>query len=157
MCLFKSSPSNLPYSLNCVYLTLLAYIGVGELLLGDERSLLSILAQIAIEVFLLFSISFIVLKFINKPQRLLQTMSALIGVGLMVSIVGIPIIYLLPDVSAGDQVNPIVLQVNLLLLLWNLAIISLIFKRVFELRTIIAGFIAFNYFLLYELVLINLF
>lgn len=157
MSLFTSSPSNLPYSPECIYLTLLVYIGVGELLLGDERSLSSILVQVAVEIFLLFLISLIILKFINKPQRLFQTMSALIGVNLIVSIVSLPVAYLLPEVSSGDRVDPIVLQVNLLLLLWNLAIISLIFKRAFEIRTIIAGFIAFNYFLLYELILINFF
>ena len=43
--------------------------------------------------------------------------------------------------------DPLVFYFNLLLLFWYLAIISLIFKRSFEIRTMTAGFLSFNYFL----------
>jgi hypothetical protein len=64
---------------------------------------------------------------------------------------------LLPDAPTAEQPGTLTLQLNLLLLFWNLAVISLIFKRAFEIRTIVAGIIAFNYFLLYELLLMNFF
>ena len=157
MALFMSSPAKLPQGSAPVFLTLLAYITVGELLLGEQRSLISIIIQIGIEVMILACISFIALKLTQKPQRLLQTVSALIGVSLVVSVVSLLIMSALPDSGDAEQLNPIVVQVNLILLFWNLAVISLIFKRAFEVRTIVAGFIAFNYFVFYEFLLLNFF
>ena len=157
MCLFRSSPSNLPYNFGCIVPTLLAYVVVAELLLGDQRNLFSIMIQVLIEVLILVAISFIILKFVNRSERLLQTLSALIGVNLIISLVSLPIMQLLPETGQGEQIDPLVLQINLMLLIWNLAVISLIFKRAFEIRTIVAGFIAFNYFLFYQLLLINFF
>lgn len=157
MCLFLSSPANLPYSQGCILLTLIAYIGAGELLLGSKRDLLSIALQIGIEVLLLSAISYTVLRLTHKLERLIQTVSALIGINLVVSIVSLPLLLLLPATDENTTVDPLLLQLNLALLLWNLAVISLIFKRSFEIRTLLAGFIAFNYFLLYEYLLISFF
>lgn len=157
MSLFLSSPAKLPHSPAPVLITVLAYIAVGELLLGDQRNLLSITIQIGIEVLILFCISFIALKFTQKPQRLVQTVSALIGVSLIVSVVSLVIMSVLPDSGDAEQLNPLVVNINLLLLFWNLAVISLIFKRAFGVRTIVAGFIALNYFVFYEFLLLNFF
>ncbi|MCK4710496.1 MAG: hypothetical protein KAU21_17915 [Gammaproteobacteria bacterium] len=157
MSIFLSSPAKLPYSPTSVFLTLLAYIVVGEILLGEERSLSSIIIQIGLEVLILFGISFIALKLTKKSQRLLQTMSALVGVSLVISVVSLLIMQALPDISDIEQINPLVLKINLILLLWNLAVISLIFKRSFEIRTITAGFIALNFFVFYEFLLLNFF
>jgi len=156
MSVFLSSPSNLPFNPRTILLTLLAYVLVGYALLGNERTLLSIFGQIMIEVGILYAISSVVLKLVKKPERLIQTMSALIGINLIVSLVSIPLFYLLSSPSP-DQVNPMAFQINIILLLWNLAIISLIFKRSFQINTLLAGFMAFNYFLLYEYIITKVF
>ncbi len=148
MCLFLSSPSNLPFNPYTVVLTLLAYVIAGYALLGSERSLISISGQILIEIGLLYAISSVVLKLVKKPERLIQTMSALIGINLIVSLVSIPIFYLL-SAPTPDQLSPIAFQIDIIFRLWNLAIISLIFIRSFQINTLLAGFMAINYFLFY--------
>ncbi len=157
MCLFQSSPSNLPFNPKTIVLTVLAYILVGYTLLASERSLLSITAQIFVEVSILYAISYLVLKLVKKPERLIQTLSALIGVNLIVSLVSIPVFYLVSPPTPDQLAGSMALQINVILLVWNLAIISLIFKRAFQINTLLAGFIAFNYFLLYEFILVKVF
>ncbi len=154
---FLSTPAKLPFSPASLVLTLVAYITVGEFLLGAERGMFSIIIQIGIEVLILFGITFIALKIAKKPERLLQTLSALIGVSLIISLAGLLIMSALPDNGSADELNLMILQVNLVLLLWNLAAISLIFKRAFEIRTFTAGFIAFNFYLSYEYLMLNFF
>jgi hypothetical protein len=156
MCLFLSSPSNLPFNPNTVLVTLLAYVMAGYALLGSDRSLLSIIGQILIEVGILYAISSIMLKLIKKPERLIQTMSALIGINLIVSLVNIPVFYLLSS-PTPDQLSPMAFEINIILLVWNLAIISLIFIRSFQIHILLAGFMAFNYLLLYEFILVKVF
>ena len=153
--LFRSSPANLPTSQACLAITIVAYYAVGLALLLDQRSALQIFFQVAIDVFMLALICYLVLRFLGKPQRFLQTLTALVGVGLIISIAASPL-YLMTneaDLEAGNA--PIILQLNLAVLIWNLAAISLIFKRSFEIQTLLAGFISFNYFLLYELILVS--
>ena len=157
MCLFKASPARLPHSFSCLALTLLAYVLTGEVLLGAERSTLSIILQVLIELAILTLVSYIVLRYSRHSGRLLQTLTALSGVSLVISLVSIPVQAWLPPMVEAEQVDPLTLQVNLIMLLWNLAVISLIFKRSFEINTMAAGFLAFNYFLLYELILLNFF
>ena len=128
----------------------------GILSTGQPWSLVSIVAQIAVEVGILYLITLVALTLSRKRERALQTLSALIGVNLVISFISIPIFQFLPP-STPEQVDPVTLQVNLLILVWNLAVISLIFKRAFEISTALAAFVAFNYFLLYEFILISLF
>ena len=157
MCLFQSSPSNLPFNPRTIVLTLLAYILVGYTLLASERTLLSICAQIFVEVAILYAISYVALKAVKKPERLIQTLSALIGVNLIVSLVSIPVFHLLATPTPDQLPGSLPLQINVILLVWNLAIISLIFKRAFQINTLLAGFTAFNYFLVYEFILVKVF
>lgn len=157
MSVFMSSPAKLPQNPAPLLVTILAYIVTGELLLGDQRSFLSIMVQIAIEVIILFSISYIALKLTRHPQRLVQTLSALIGVSLIVSIVSLLIMSAFPHNAKAEQLNSLVIQINLILLFWNLSVVSLIFKRAFEISTLFAGFIAINYFIFYEFLLLNFF
>lgn len=157
ICIFIGSPASLPAGLACIPLTLLVYFTAGVLWFGDEHGVLGVVAQVTIEISILYAFSFIILKFKNKSERLMQTLSALIGSSLIISLVSIPILLLLPEARGEGQINGLTLQINLLLLFWNLAVISLIFKRAFEISTIAAGFVAFNFFLLFELILLNVF
>jgi hypothetical protein len=154
--LLMESPAALPYSPGALILTLTAYIIVGFIALGSKYNLLSIIAQVGIEVLILAATSYLFLKIKGKLQRLLQTLYALIGVNLVISIISLIVLKLLaPDgeITADSWL----LKAELLILLWNLAAVSLIFQRAFEIRTLLAAFAAFNYLLLYEFLLLNLF
>ncbi len=154
MVFFLSSPAELPHNPASLLLTLIAYIIAAVVLLGDQSSLAVIIAQVLIEVMILLGISYIILKFNQKSARLFQTMSALIGCNLIMTIFTI---IFTPPLSENGELSPLFVKISLILLFWNLAVISLIFKRAFEIRTIVAGFISFNYFLFYEFLLSYLF
>ena len=155
ICLFMASPSDLPASVRSLQLTLVAYFIAGLFLLRDQYGPLQVLAHIAIEMGIFYALCFLVLRWQRRLQRMLQTMSALVGSSLVVSLVSIPVSLLLPQMTPTGEINTSAMTVNLMLLFWNLAVISLIFKRAFEVPTIAGGFVAFNFFLIYELIVIN--
>lgn len=156
LCLFMASPADLPARQTSLLLTLIAYVITGFVILGDQIAALTIIGHIAIELAVLSAFSYLVLRFQQRQERLLQTLSALIGSSLVISLISIPVMALLPNGGSVQDPAPLTLQVNLLLLFWSLAVISLIFRRAFEIPTLAAGFLAFNYFLLYELLIIGL-
>ncbi len=154
MTLFFSSPSNLPLGTGCIVLSLLAYIGVGLLLLDNQYGPQEVLLLVFFEILILGSISYIFLKVKNNSGRFIQTLSALIGINLITSLATIPVMsFLVP--SSEHPISSFATMINILFLVWNLAVISLIFKRSFDTGTLSAGFIALSYFMMYELLIIN--
>ncbi len=153
--LFRSTPASLPPNPGTLGLTLGAYLLVALVLLADVRSIPSIMMQVGIEACILCLATYFILKYLDKTERLVQTMSALLGVNLVIAFFSIPVFKMLPP-STADEISPITLNISLLVLFWNLAAISLVFKRAFEINTLAAGFIAINYFLVYEFLLLYL-
>lgn len=155
--LFLSTPAKLPWNPALLVMTLLAYVLVGQLILGALRPFTDILLQIGIEVALLAWLSAVMLRLRQHGERFVQTVHALIGVNLIVSLASYPLMELLPNTLHDDQPDLLAVQLSLLLLVWNLAAISLIFRRAFEIGTLPAGFLAFSYFLVFEWLLMQVF
>jgi hypothetical protein len=155
--LFLSSPARLPWNPALLAMTLAAYLLAGWLILGSLRPLGDILIQIGIEIGLLALITRLLLAIQQHPERFVQTLHALIGVNLVVSLVSYPLMAWLPQPLRDGQPDMTALQLSLLLLLWNLAAISLIFRRAFGIGTLLAGFLAFSYFLVFEWLLMKVF
>jgi hypothetical protein len=148
MCLLLSSPARLPYSPYPLLLTAIAYFLIGSMLVDAERSYALVCAQIVLEIAMLGLISYFALRWKNALARLLQTVSALLGINVVITAVTIPAYRLVADnASAG---NNLLAYATLLILVWNLAVISLIFKRSFEISTQLSAMISFSYFIVYQ-------
>jgi len=154
---FKISPERLPYNVGCLLKALLVYASINLFLLSTHSSPFDVLSQIVIELSLLAIILKIGLKITKKPERFLQAFSAIVGIGMVISIISVPVFYLLiPGFLQGQEVNQTVINVTLLLLMWNLAVISHIFKRSFDTSTLLSAVIAFNYLIVFEIIIISL-
>ncbi len=147
MCLFLSGPERLPYHPYCVPLTILAYFAVGVALTDEQRGYASIGAQILLELALLGGAAYVGLRWKNMLQRMQQTLSALIGINLVITVVTIPIYSAIPNQQ--DQVDAPLLYATVAILVWNLAVLSLIFKRALVISTQLSAMISFTYFMLY--------
>ena len=144
MCLLLSSPQRLPYSPYPLLLTGFAYFLIGLLLVDEQQGYAVICAQILLEMAMLGLISYIGLRWKESLSRWLQTFTALIGVSLVTTAVTVPVYYL----AIGDDDS----NYNLLLYfiqIWNMAVLSLIFKRAFEISIQLSAMISFTYFLVY--------
>jgi hypothetical protein len=146
MCLLLSSPDRLPYSPYPIALTGLAYFLVGLLLVDSQRSYLLICAQILLELGMLGLIAYFGLLMKQSLERFLQTFAALLGINVVFTVLSIPAYRFF--VGGGDG-NALFL-ITLILLVWNLAVLSLIFKRALEVSTGLSAMISFFYFVLYQ-------
>jgi len=158
---FSSHPGRLPKCSPCLVLTISAYFLIVALLLATALNFFSLLVQVILEIIMLTILAYGTLRFRHKLERLEQTVSALIGTNLVVTTMSAFILYLIaPEMLSAnvdtEKISPSVLNFTLLMLVWNLAIISLIFKRALEIRTFGASLIAINYFLLYEFLVVGI-
>jgi len=154
MCLLLSSPDRLPYNSYLLLPTGLVYFLVGLMLVDDSRSYALVCAQITLELVMLGLISYVGLQARNSLPRFQQTFSALLGTNAIITAVTIPVYRFVADDNAGDGH---LIYVTLAILIWNLAILSLIFKRSFEISTHLSAMISFAYFIIFQLTVYWLF
>ncbi len=150
MCLLLSSPERLPYNPYPLLLTIFSYFLVGLLLVDEERNFVMVSAQILLEFALLGAIAYVGLRWRDKLPRLLQTFAALVGINLIVTVVTIPIYRMISEQT--ENANSLLITSTIIILVWNLAIISMIFKRALEISTQLSAMISFNYFVVYQFV-----
>ena len=157
MCFFRSGPDSLPAGFHSILFSLFAYCLIGFSLVDEQRSYASIIQQIAIELSLLAGFIYIGLKWKNLLYRLTQSFSALLGINMVISVVGILIYHALIDeygsVSEG-KLDRNVLNAELLIVFWNLSVMSMVLKQVLDINTLLAAMISFNYFMVYQFLIV---
>lgn len=154
MTLLSSSPERLPNSVHCIVLSLISYLLVGLMLVDTQRSYFTIIGHISLELILLSLITYIVLRLKKTLSRMVQTMSALIGVNLIMTSISLPIYSLIIGNSVSNEsFTQLEINLSIALIFWNLAVLSLIFKRAFDIGTLVSAMISFNYFVLYQLII----
>ncbi len=146
MCLLLSSPERLPYNPYAFALTVFAYFAIGGLLVENASDYGVIAARILLEMAMLAAIVRAGLNIRQWPERFAQTFSALVGINLVLTAVSIPLQSLL-DIDA-EQPSAFAFYLFVAILVWNLAAISLVLKRAFEISTPLSAMISFSYFVL---------
>ena len=158
MCLFVSAPDRLPASLYSILLSLFCYFLIGFSLVDEQRSYATIVVQIALELALLSVVIYTALRWKGLLSRLYQSLSALFGVNMVISAISIPVYEALTQGYSNEtELSLSVLNVTLLIVFWNLSVMSLILKRALSINTLLAAMISFNYFMLYQFLIIWLF
>ena len=147
MCLFLSSPERLPYHPYCIPMTVFAYFAVGVALVDEQRSYGAIGAQILVELVLLGIVTYAALHLKRLLPRLQQTLSALIGINLVITVVTIPVYRAISNQQ--DPIDAALFYATIAILVWNLAVLSMIFKRALEIPTQMSVILSFTYFMLY--------
>ena len=149
MCLLLSSPDRLPYNSYPIVLTGFVYFLLGLLLVDAERSYALVCAQILLELGMLGLIAWFGLLWKRALQRFLQTFSALLGINVVITAVTIPAYRFVAANGSAD--SSLLLSATVAILVWNLAVLSLIFKRALEVSTHLSAMISFCYFVAYQI------
>ena len=151
MSILVSSPDRLPYRLDCLVFTIFCYCLLGLTLVDEQRNYGLILSQITLEVSLLALICYVGLLWLKKLPRFGQSFSALIGVNFVISAISIPLANWLTADVGSENADSTILTITIIIVFWNLAVMSQILKRSFEISTIMSAMIAFNYFVVYQI------
>ncbi len=149
MCLFLSSPDKLPYNPYCIGLTITAYFLIGLPLVDEQRGYSQVCARIVLELAMLGLVIYLGLRWKNKMSRLSQTFSALAGINMLITVATIPVFRATSTYGGGDN---LLIYATLAILVWNLAVMSLILKRALDISTHLSAMISFNYFIVYQFI-----
>lgn len=158
ICLLRAGPQDLPASLFLVLLTGVISVVTGTLVIVESFATLGdALAAQLLDILLLLGFLRLALQRTGKPERFLQTTSALFGTGVLLNLIMMPLQLLEPTDSSGFGISNLGGLFYLLLILWALVITGHIFRQALEVRMAAAIAIALGYFLAVDAIVQKLF
>ncbi len=129
ICCFKSGPQDIPVSRELLVMCLLVYaLGSFLLALTTQPPQIAMLSGL-IETTLLAAITYTFLLIWRLPERWIQTTIAISGTGIIFSIAGIPISYLLAYVGSEDPLALLLFLFVISLLVWNIGVMAHIMRH----------------------------
>ncbi len=141
ICLLRKGPQAIPISILLLALTLIAYVLAGVVLLSAGASLSDAMLQTLAEALILFAFLWLVLYFRKKPERLMQTITAMLGCDALISMVAIPLLNALktfPDVK-------LISLLLLILMFWHSAIMAHILQHALSMPLVLGFGLAILY------------
>ena len=149
ICRLVKKPQDIPESKNFLTLCVFAYAFLSILLASLSQSVDRAIFAGLLDVMLIMLFTYALLQINGKLPRWPQTMTALAGTSIIMSIIALPV-YLLIGIGEVNELSLTSEQTIGLLLLaalacWNIAIMSHILKHALETHFAIAFFLAMTY------------
>jgi hypothetical protein len=138
ICLLAKGPQDLPFSVLLTCLSLLFYFITGFFALltlasGDVAAL-----AMLVNTGILLVFCWACLQVFRLPERWLQMIAALAGVGVLFHLLSLPLLAQSQNLRGGDQVPAELSLLLLFLLSWNLAVVAHIFRETYNVRLSVA-------------------
>ena len=138
LCLFRRGPQDVPYSPALARGLVLALAGAGFLHLQIGGNAGSGLAQVVFSVALSVALPWLLLRAFGRSERYVQTLIALVGTGVLATLVYLPLAWLAVEYPLADATTPPTrLQFalafgSLVLAAWKLTINGHIWRQALE-------------------------
>ncbi|MBA2491442.1 MAG: hypothetical protein ACR2KU_01185 [Gammaproteobacteria bacterium] len=157
LCLLNANPQDLPASTLLLALCLAGYLTITTLIALPVYGFGVSLVQGFIEILLLLAYTQLVLQVRARPERYLQTVTSLAGTGVIIGVLGMPLIYSLYRSAQAGSVSSLTLLSYLLVLGWLLVVYGHIFRQALSIGRPFGVLIGFGYIVLTSIVIESLF
>lgn len=128
MLLLKTAPQDLPYSMALLVRVIFLYFVTGIVVAGRDDPSLAF-AQIMLNISIILSFGYVVLSLLNLMPRFVQTITALIGTGVVFNILAWPILAY-DDMEQASAFSVQVLSLFILMLIsWEILVSAHIFRH----------------------------
>lgn len=133
LCLLRANPQDLPASQTLLTLTFIFNVLVGVLLIGDVRPHPALaLLESLFDAVLMLGLLGVMLFLRGQQARFQQTATALMGSGLLLGLVALPLLVLAGNGQAGGEPNLASLLL-LMLVMWSMVVLGHILRHAFTL------------------------
>jgi len=136
LCLLRTRPQDLPASPVLLRLLVILAVLVNLTLVGGRGGLWAALGESLAEVALMLAVLYVALDRYGHPGRFTQTASALLGTGVVMGLIALPLSGL------GGGLAALAL---LALLAWNILVMGHILRHAFDIGLALANFAALGY------------
>ncbi len=147
ICLFRKGPQDVPASVGLLKICVLSYVLSSLLILLLSTPVVVAILQILLDLVLLTSLLHLALRWHRHPRRFEQTLSALTGVGTLMSLLALPLmVWIVQQGAEGDITLPSLLSLGLMA--WSIAVMAHILRHAFDTPIWVGTLYALGYTLL---------
>ncbi len=143
ICAFKKGPQDVPAAKALLQLMTLLYMAISFLVLILNIDATTALMQALVETMLVLGFPWLLLSLAKKPARYLQTVTALLGCDILISLCALPALS-----SLSVQPTPLGFAAVIMLMIWNWLVTGHIFKQALSQPFLFGIGVALLYFLL---------
>jgi len=134
ICFFKASPADIPSSHWLMKISLLVYLTMNVFITRIDNNWDVSLFSSLTDMLVMIIVAWLLLKFRNFSDRYQQTVTAMAGVGSVMSCIGIPIVYFFSQVNEQQQFAGVAMLLLVALLIWSLMVNAHIFRTALEIK-----------------------
>lgn len=146
ICLLQRGPRDVPASRWLFHFTVLAYLGSSLLLLVlDGGPFWQSVVKAALDLAVLMGIVQGVLYWRRLQDRVLQTLTALLGTGVVLALIALPVVRWLYLGAASGQVEALPAMLWLVMLVWNIVVIGHIMRHALEVQMVWGVLVGMGY------------
>lgn len=145
ICLFRRNPQDIPASHFLMFASLGALVTLGLAISSLSLPFEDALISTGINLFVLVIITQLVLILYSKQARFMQTITAMAGAGIVISIFAIPVMVMLEYCSRNDINAAPVSILWLLLVVWEVMVMAHIIKHALSCHFFLALIVAVLY------------
>ncbi|OGT31651.1 MAG: hypothetical protein A2W28_09025 [Gammaproteobacteria bacterium RBG_16_51_14] len=145
ICCFRKNPQDLPKSNVLLSLSVAGYILASAMLALLSAQIVNATLAGVIEALLVMVFTYGLLQFGNKTERWSQTVTALAGTGIVISLIALPLYYLGSSLGQEGTGQSIGLLLLIVLIIWNIAIMAHIFRHALQTTIGLGIIIAISY------------
>ena len=148
--MLRKGPQDVPAATVLFWLLLFAGLIVDLILAVNFIGWHDALLVVVLNTLLLFGVVSALLLLLGYANRVIQTLTTLIGTGLVFSVIRLPVVFVLRLMPADTGVFGFL---EIFILIWSLVVIAHILRHALSIQLMLAGVLSFGYFMLsYQLV-----
>jgi hypothetical protein len=148
ICLLQKAPQDVPYSRGLFLLLLLGGFVIDNLNLNialPEVAIASVIVVVSLHMLFLLGTLSALLAVMGYGARIFQTLTALIGTGIIISLLALPVLLIVSRIADDPGYFGLIL---LFLNIWSLLITAHILRHALSISFLLAGLLAFGYFMM---------
>ena len=141
----KAGPQHLPYSASLLATMTLLYLASGVLVLATAMDINQAIANMMLDVVVLFAFSYFCLALLMLKARFVQMVTALAGIGTVYHLLAWPLFIKIHGMQAQEQGATIAALLMLLLISWQVLVYAHVFSHAMQMSMTRALALSFGY------------
>ena len=142
----RAAPQDLPYSVQTLVSYAVIYVLSGLAVMQSTLKPEDLMAGLLLGFLIQLGFTYFVLRALNHSARFVQTISAIIGVGILFNLLSWPVFAMLADETINDSLKATLSLLFLLLISWEVLVKAHIFKHALEMKMFSALALSFSLF-----------
>lgn len=148
MLLLQTAPQNLPYSSRLMNRVIFLYLFSGIVVLNGVIEPSMALPRMILSILVLMGFSYLVLSMLGLKPRFVQTVTALVGTGVIFNLMSWPLLGLLGAENVADSMANMLSLLILMLISWEVMVTAHIYRHALNMQLAKAIILSIGLFLM---------